>query len=832
MKPKNYASIIAALFAVVVAVYNFGCGTSQQIPPPPISVSVLPSAPQSVDQGQTVNLTANVQNDSSSKGVTWSVSGASCAGAACGTLSNQTATSATYTAPGALAAKLSVTVTATSMADSTKSAPVSVTAFPPPTISSKSLPNATGGGSYSQTLQESGGVAPFTWSLASGSTLPPGLSLSSDGTISGTPTEGGPFNFTVQIADSGNPPVPASANVSLTVVVLPLSITTLSLQNGTVDTMYSQSLQATGGIPPYSWSMASGSLPSWATLNPTTGEISGIPGTTGTADFKIQVADSETPAFNLSEALAITVLAGSAANDAELNGHYAFLFNGFDDVTGSQLAITGSFAADGKGNIAAGVQDENGPSGAFLNVPFTGTYNIGSDNRGAITIDTAAGTKTYALVLSSISGGVAQKARFIEFDDTSGKTGTRGSGFLRMQDTTAFTLGGVTGPYAFGFAGQDATGKRDALVGSFNADGKGVIPSGVADQNVAGTASNPSLTGSYEAPSSTNGRATMTLNPSGASSLDLSAYVISANELLVLTTNAFSSGGVLSGSMFSQTSTSFSNGSLNAPAVYYQVGVNPSAATSESFAELGLMATDGKGGLNTAYDSSNGGVLSGNQTFAATYSVLAGGRVTISGWYANSTSPLRILYLVDQNKAFFLDTSSSVGFGFVEPQAPGPFSNASLSGTFPAATAAPSVSLDPNACGLATLDASGTFTEIASASVASGQFIDRTTSGKYSIATNGRGFVQNITITTAGIGASMLGVFAIMLPVGIFRRRLRERSRAALAIFCLTALMATSLGACIPPVNQLIFYVISPTKAVLMHESRSDHTPVVTIIEK
>src|SRR5712692_1804968 len=98
----------------------------------------------------------------------------------------------------------------------------------------------------------------------------------------------------------------------------------------------------------------------------------------------------------------------------------AFLFNGFDDTTGSQVAVAGSFTADGKGNITTGVEDENGPSGPTLNLLFTGTYNIGSDNRGAFTISTASGTKTYALVLSSISSGVAQKARFVEFDDTTG----------------------------------------------------------------------------------------------------------------------------------------------------------------------------------------------------------------------------------------------------------------------------------------------------------------------------------------------------------------------------------------------------------------------------
>jgi hypothetical protein len=84
-------------------------------------------------------------------------------------------------------------------------------------------------------------------------------------------------------------------------------------------------------------------------------------------------------------------------------------------------------------------------------VTFTGTYNIGSDLRGAFTLVTASGSKTYALVLSSIASDIAQKARFIEFDDKAGTNGQRGSGVMRLQDTAAFPQGKIKRPYAFGF---------------------------------------------------------------------------------------------------------------------------------------------------------------------------------------------------------------------------------------------------------------------------------------------------------------------------------------------------------------------------------------------
>lgn len=68
-------------------------------------------------------------------------------------------------------------------------------------ITTNSLPSATAGQSYSQQLTASGGVGPYTWSLVSGA-LPPGLSLSTTGVISGRPTSVGQFTFTIQVVDS------------------------------------------------------------------------------------------------------------------------------------------------------------------------------------------------------------------------------------------------------------------------------------------------------------------------------------------------------------------------------------------------------------------------------------------------------------------------------------------------------------------------------------------------------------------------------------------------------------------------------------------------------
>ena len=81
--------------------------------------------------------------------------------------------------------------------------PTASPACPPITVSPSTLPNGKKSHSYSQTLTASGGTSPYTFSKTSGS-LPPGLSLSSGGVLSGTPTSSGTYTFTVQAKDSHN----------------------------------------------------------------------------------------------------------------------------------------------------------------------------------------------------------------------------------------------------------------------------------------------------------------------------------------------------------------------------------------------------------------------------------------------------------------------------------------------------------------------------------------------------------------------------------------------------------------------------------------------------
>src|SRR5207245_405023 len=159
-------------------------------------------------------------------------------------------------------------------------------------ITTTSLPQATTSVAYSTTLQATGGAAPYTWSVSSGS-LPTGLSLSTTaGTIFGTPTQSGTFSFTAQVMDSAN----NTAQKLLSIVIsAALSITTTSLPPATTGISYSVVLQATGGSPGYTWSITSGSLPTGLSLLASTGQITGIPTTVGTSNLTVQANDSSNP---------------------------------------------------------------------------------------------------------------------------------------------------------------------------------------------------------------------------------------------------------------------------------------------------------------------------------------------------------------------------------------------------------------------------------------------------------------------------------------------------------------------------------------------------------
>jgi FG-GAP-like repeat/Putative Ig domain len=189
------------LFVVATAMLA-ACSSSSM----PISVSLSPSAPQTIDQNQTIAITGSLMNSKSVKGFSWNLAGP-------GSLSNSTGPSATYTPPTTnISSSEEATVTATSLEDPKRSASLQITVNPLLQIPLQSLANGAVGAPYSQPIVLTGGTSPFQWGLYNGpiasgfnvgGTVPDGLKLDpSTGIISGTPTGAGTWIFEATVTDA------------------------------------------------------------------------------------------------------------------------------------------------------------------------------------------------------------------------------------------------------------------------------------------------------------------------------------------------------------------------------------------------------------------------------------------------------------------------------------------------------------------------------------------------------------------------------------------------------------------------------------------------------
>jgi uncharacterized repeat protein (TIGR01451 family) len=165
-------------------------------------------------------------------------------------------------------------------------------------------PGAVVNTAYTDTLTATGGTTPYTWSVNAGS-LPPGITLTSAGVLAGTPTTAGSYIFSVNVVDANN----GIATASITLVVAgTLSLSFPAPPSGTVGTAYTDTLTATGGTTPYSWSVSAGTLPAGITLNASTGVLAGTPTVAGTSSFTIKVTDASS--HTATKATSITIAAG------------------------------------------------------------------------------------------------------------------------------------------------------------------------------------------------------------------------------------------------------------------------------------------------------------------------------------------------------------------------------------------------------------------------------------------------------------------------------------------------------------------------------------------
>lgn len=156
-------------------------------------------------------------------------------------------------------------------------------------LSPSTLPGGTVGTAYSETITASGGTAPYSFAVTAGS-LPPGLSLSSGGVLSGTPTTAGSYSFTISATDS-NSNTGSQAYSGVTIGAATLAVSPPSLPGAPLNVPFSASLTASGGIAPYTFSLSSGSLPAGLSLG-SGGGLSGTPTEVGSFTFTVKVTDA------------------------------------------------------------------------------------------------------------------------------------------------------------------------------------------------------------------------------------------------------------------------------------------------------------------------------------------------------------------------------------------------------------------------------------------------------------------------------------------------------------------------------------------------------------
>lgn len=328
------------------------------------------------------------------------------------------------------------------------------------TINSTTLSQFIAGVAYSYPLVITGGSSPYTFTISSGS-LPTGVSLNpASGTLSGTPavtTAGQSFAFTVTTTDASN----QTANKTYTATVASSTAASLVIASTTIPapnagSPYVAAISVSGGTPPYTFNISSGSLPSGLTLNASSGLITGTPeySTKGSAYlFTAQVTDTTNlttsatyPGFvgTYTTALTPTTLP-SAIPSAN--------YNGFISTTGGQAPYIYSLTS---GTLPVGLS-LNASTGvisgtvAESEAGITRNFTIKSVDANSVQTSTS-----YALTTNNFSVTI-----------TNGSLANAIEGSSYTNNATTLAASGGTGPYTYQYTGTLPAGIGLTSSGSF-----------------------------------------------------------------------------------------------------------------------------------------------------------------------------------------------------------------------------------------------------------------------------------------------------------------------------------------------------------------------------
>ena len=395
----------------------------------------------------------------------------------------------------------------------------------------------------------------------------------------------------------------------------------------------------------------------------------------------------QTPSAGCSGQCATSISQGptnpAVNNDAELNGNYAFTFSGItgNGSVSSVIATVGRFTADGAGNLTNGELETNGVGAraALVAQSFTGTYSIGADNRGVMTLNISGSSTKFAFAMTA-SGS----AQLIEFD-ASGGAGTVGSGTMEKADTTAYSASRIIGDYAFGAAGFDTANNRAAIEGRFTSNGTGVLANAAGDVDGYGTDYAMNFTAAnYAVSDVATGRGTMNLAftfGGTPDTMNFVFYIVNSGKLFVMESDPVTTATpLLNGVVVQQQipAGGFTNASLNGNLVISLTGHSACGTVSGvPKAVVGLLTTNGSGALSLTYDENFCRAPNSVTGAPGTYSVASNGRASITiGGYS------LVAYLMNVNQIFLFVSDVNVLFGVGEPQTAVSFTNTSLKGAY------------------------------------------------------------------------------------------------------------------------------------------------------
>lgn len=630
-----------------------------------VAVSISPTTVQIGTAGHqqfTVAVTGT-----SNTAVTWTITGSGCAGTTCGTVNS----AGLYTAPAVPPAPPFFSVTATSVADPSKSATASVTVVPVVTITI-SPTSATVAPSGSK--QFSANVSGTSNTLISWSISGAGCSGSACGKISSAGLYTAPAivpnppSVTVTATSQADTSKSASAQVNIAV---PISVT-ISPTTALVTVGAQQQFQAivsgtsNGAI---TWTLSGTGCTGSACGTVTSAGLYTAPSTVPNPST-VKVTASSQAETSQSASATVTII---PTNNSKLHGQYAVLFKGFDHAGVFEAAA--SFVADGNGNVTSGVEDVNRTSGPQTGVALTGTYQVGGDNRGTLTLKSKLGTFTYAFTLN----GTAKSGSLIESDNS----GISGSGIIKIQDPTSFDPSVFAGGYVISMTGADAQGGRIAAVGSIFPSGAGTISGSSLDVNDAGDLmpTFATFTGTYDVDDTGHGNAVLVIPGFASGTLKFALYAISSSECFLVSVDPISTGNpIFAGVLEAQTDLPFSTSSFNGASIFDLTGTTGSS----SQVTVGRMQFDGSGTIQVQFDQNSGGNLTVGGLLTGAYSVQLNGRGVLTLDNADTGAlSVWILYATAPNQAFLLTSDDSVGNGDVLPQALAPpFETGDLEGNF------------------------------------------------------------------------------------------------------------------------------------------------------